>query len=336
MTGNPAQAPTNSAGPAPIRRATSLRRTSSLDVSWPEGRDGPMLVEGEARDAFTGGEGQAPVIVDGDRLRVVSSRQREIMSISADRREADLQALVGARGGGHFRTIIAEALPDEIERRSPLSFLLDDFSGASLVSPWAWMRWENEFRDDKVISPVMEGICSGFRPGSPSLMPDGRAKTSIQSSTKVNSLVREDDPAGWHRLDPQLGGPGMRRARRIDLWFEGDTVCMDVGFQDSAVLPEGGRAAVHEYHVVATADRDMILRSVVVEPRVLPYVSCPAASGNADRMVGTNLSELGSAVPRELHGILGCTHLNDVLRLLSHVPKLSEQLHKHINGNRAA
>lgn len=329
MTAMAKVAPTNSAGPAPVRRARSLRRTSSMDMSWPEGRDGDLLVQGRARDIFTAAAGSAPRTVADDRVRILSSRKRAVVAIDGDRCHADLQRLIGERGGGHFRTSIAEAVPEELAACSPLSFLLDDFSGASLVSPWAWGRWPSTGGMPSASAVVMEGICSGFQPGASSLLPDGRADTTIQSSCQVGSLVRDDDPEGWHSL-PVQEGVGMRRARRIDLWFEGDTLQMDIGFQDSATQPQGGRVAVHEYHVRATADEAMVLTSVVAEPRVLPYPECPGASANVGRMVGRHLAELGTVVPLELHGTAGCTHLNDVLRLLSHVPRLSLRLREQL------
>jgi hypothetical protein len=68
------------------------------------------------------------------------------------------------------------------------------------------------------------------------------------------------------------------------------------------------------------------LLSIRVDPRVLPYRECPAASPNASRMVGQTLSGFRLAVLDTLPGTLGCTHLNDVLRSLADVPQLVGQL----------
>jgi hypothetical protein len=115
----------------------------------------------------------------------------------------------------------------------------------------------------------------------------------------------------------------MRRARRIDTWFDGDAIAMDAFFQDSATIPAGGRVAVHEYQLRASADRRSgTLTSVTAVPRVLPYPECPLAAVNVDRVVGTPFAVLRERVLEELKGTAGCTHLNDMLRALAEVPIL--------------
>lgn len=121
----------------------------------------------------------------------------------------------------------------------------------------------------------------------------------------------------------------MRRARRIDVRVT-DHIEIDSMFQDSATTPQGGRVAVHEYHVHATADwRTGCLTRVSADPRVLPYVECPLAASNVDRLVGVPLADLRSEVLERLKGIDGCTHLNDALRALAEVPVLAG----HLVGN---
>ena len=119
----------------------------------------------------------------------------------------------------------------------------------------------------------------------------------------------------------------MRRARWIDIWKDAGVIRIEAGFQDSSTAPHGGRDAVHEYRVAATADLNgMVLRSVSADPRVLPYRECPAAAANINRMIGTPLSGLRDEVLAQLPGTLGCTHLNDVLRALADVPHLAVML----------
>ena len=116
----------------------------------------------------------------------------------------------------------------------------------------------------------------------------------------------------------------MRRARRIDLWREGAMFRIDAAFQDSATSPDGGRVAVHEYLLSATADsRDLVVRTLQVDPRILPYGECLAATPNAELMLGVPLGDMRVRVLRTLSGTLGCTHLNDVLRSLADVPRLA-------------
>jgi len=301
-----------------------------------------MSMHGHARDIYTTSQGGAIRLLAEDDVQILASSAREILEIHSGRRNADVQALIGQKGGGYLRGAIAKLLPDELAAGSPLNLLLDDFSGASLVAGWAWSRWTPDWQTrlrGQAPRPgdrrrVMEGICSGFQPGASSLADDGAEDAADQSSAQVPPLQHPGDPEGWHALDVQ-DGVGMRRARRLDVWLEGQLVHIDVGFQDSATNPAGGpdRIAVHEYHVQATADLEsLVLRSVIAHPRVLPYRECPGASPNVSRMIGVRLVDLRLEVPRELSGVAGCTHLNDVLRSLSDVPQLVSRLHDELAG----
>jgi hypothetical protein len=332
------QAPANPIGPSPARRPQSIRRTSTLDTQWPDGLGQPMRMRGRARDLLTPAGGAAPVTLAEDVMEVLASPTREILTIETCRGHAAAQQLVGARGGGYLRGEIARVLPDEHAQGTPLHLLLDDFSGASLVAGWAWSRWRTDLWNRRIEearkggpgSPgrngSMEGICSGFRPGSSALSGDGGSRQDIQSSARVPPLTRPDDPLGWHEL-AQQEGVGMRRARRLDVWLE-DVIHIDVGFQDSSTAPDGGdRIAIHEYHVAATADPETFeVLSIVSDPRVLPYAECPGASPNVTRLLGRDLRRFRLEVLEQLPGTLGCTHLNDVLRSMADVPLLAGRL----------
>ena len=171
----------------------------------------------------------------------------------------------------------------------------------------------------------MEGICSGFRPGSSALNPDGTSSPS-QSATDVVDLRNADDPQGWHAFTAQEG-VGMRRARRIDIWLDDELIRIDAAFQDSATNPRGGRTAVHEYLLTAAVDlQSMTLVALEADPRVLPYRECPTAAGNVQRLIGAPLKALREQVLVDLRGTAGCTHLNDALRALAEVPALVARL----------
>jgi hypothetical protein len=327
-------APRNSAGAAPRRRPGSIRRTSSIDTTWPDGRTGLLNMIGRARDAVTTLAGGGPVIRAEDSFTARLQWDRTIVSIDSDPARPAIQRLVGARGGGHLRKALDEVLPEERIRATPLHLLLDDIAGASLVAGWAWSRWTEAWREAPIASGSapsrppgrkMEGICTGFRPGSSALNPDGTS-SGRQSHADVLDLRNPEDPEGWHDFTTQ-SGVGMRRARRIDLWLDGGLIQVDSAFQDSATNPEGGRTAVHEYRLTATADPvSLHLLSVKAEPRVLPYAECPAAAANVGRLVGAPLSALREKVLDDLRGTAGCTHLNDALRALAEVPALVERL----------
>lgn len=326
-------APRSSAGCAPLRRAGSVRRTSSIDACWPEGRDHAMAFDARARDILTFDAGAAPELLALDHVWARIGTDRSIEAISAEPARHGIERLIGARGGGSLRAALDATLPAERDAGSPLYLLIDDFAGASLVAGWAWWRWDGSGRSAgnaqgalEVHAPriaQMEGVCTGFRPGSSAFT---NLEASLQGDALVAPLANPDDPLGWHEL-PQFDGPTMRRARRIDVWRDGDEIRIDAMFQDSAGLPEGGRAAVHEYTLQARADATTLrLTGVHAQPRVLPYPECPSAVENLDRLLGAPLHELRAVVLERLPRTLGCTHLNDALRALAEVPMLLQYL----------
>ena len=336
-----AEAPKVPAGPAPLRRLRSIRRTSTIDTSWPGGFGESMDMRGHARDVVTADSLLSFQVQADDRLEILASVKREILQIRTDRENDVAQGLVGKRAGGGLRELISLLFTREEQSGSPLYLLLDDYAGASLVANWAWTQWlEDAYERRKragLVSNVQRGsrvgICAGFRPGSSALLPDGTSNVKVQSSTPVPPLVNREDPNGWHEL-PVQSGVGMRRARWMDLWLPDERhIEMDIGFQDSATSPKGGRVGVHEYRVQATADSmtGELLR-VDVTPHVLPYRECPEATRKVQKVIGLKLQSLRTVVPLELAGVLGCTHLNDVVRSMADAPVLAKRLREALDG----
>jgi len=318
------------AGPAPVRRARSVRRTSTVDMTWPAGFGTQLRLDGNARDAVTVDPTEPPIVVDTARTSVGIGFNRTIEDIAADGDHPGLQRLVGCRGGGYLRAALDEHLPDERAAGTPLSLLLDDISGTSLIAGFGWSRWTKDWISppDRVQRPSMEGVCIGFAPGSSALV-EREVNMQIHRTQPVGPLVHPDDPHGWHPL-PSLPDVSMRRARRIDVWRDGDTVRIDTGFQDSSGDPDHGRIAVHEYVLRAAADASTLtLQSLEIDPRVLPFMECPSAKANAMGMIGTPLREMRAAVLERLAKTNGCTHLNDALRALAEVPVLLAHLDAH-------
>lgn len=318
-------------GPSPLRRPGSVRRTMTLDATWPDGQDGDVLFTGDARDIVTGWQGGVPAIVAMAHIDVVAEH-RVMLSVASAPPRPELARLSGARAGGYLRAEIDKALPGEKRDGTPLYLLLDDLAGASLVGGWAWSRWTQDWLSRLSVQERaehavrMEGICIGFRPGSDALSVGGRAVPD-QNASRVAPLVNPQDPEGWHPLIDR-GGVNFRRARRIDVWREGDVIHIESGFQDSASAPDGGdRIAIHEYRLVATAEAATHrLRSVEATPGTLPFKECRAAPVNADALVGVPLAHLREQVLLTLRRTAGCTHLNDMLRALAEVPTLEKHL----------
>lgn len=316
------------AGATPARLPGSVRRTSSIDMRWPEGWGRDMQLLGRARDLLTAADGRSRVLAE-DEVRVGVAADRTITSIETDPVRPGAAGLVGARGGGGLRRVLAELFPAERDAGTPLYLLLDDLSGATLIGGFAYSQWPSQWPEgwhqtrSRSGQRAVEGICAGFAPGASSLQ-GGDARFS-HDLRPVLPLVNPADLAGWHDLE-DIAEVSMRRARRIDVTVD-SVIRIDAMFQDSATVPAGGRVAVHEYLVQATADvvSGEVL-TVSADPRVLPFQECPMAAANVHRITGTPLADLRSAVLLELKGTVGCTHLNDALRALAEVPVLARAL----------
>ena len=320
--------PVTAAGHTPLRRPGSIRRTTSIDSAWPEGLLAPRIMRGGARDLLTTGEAQARELARASFALTVSPR-REILALETAPAWPEAQDLVGVAAGtpgGSSRARLAAALGHRAGE--PLYQLLDDYSGASLVSVWAWMRWAEVTGEERPTysHPFnMVDICIGHAAGASSLRPDGSSNHEIQKMVPVGPFVNPADPDGWHALALQVA-PAHRRARRIDVWRDGAAVKVDSWFQDSAAMPDGGRIAVHEYAVNATVDVAGIITELTADALILPYAECPGSVTQVHRLIGKPAAGLRDTVSVELAGPLGCTHLNDVLRALADVPALAAQL----------
>lgn len=292
---------------------------------------------GRARDIRTGeGIHDAEILAETG-FEVSLEQDKTISAIKATDHETDVAQLIGQRGGSHLRVAIAERLPDLLENNSLLYLLLDDISGTSLVSPWAWSQWREPGKEEGSAFPLLDaqrilervGICWGLKEGSSGLELD-RTKIGL-AAADGGELRNPIDPRGWHEF-PVLAGVSMRRARRIDIWREptganGDVLRIEAAFQDSASKPDGKRAAIHEYIIRASASpATMELLAIEAEPRVLPFPECPGAVANIQRLIGMTASELRESVIEALPREHGCTHLNDALRSMSEVPNMARKL----------
>ena len=313
---------------APPRRAGSVRRTTTMDFTWPDGLTGDTVLDGRGRDLRTNGDGTAAALAEAS-LEMVTDPRRIIKEIGSAPELPELQSLAGESAMSGYRRRLAATGAAATLGGTPLYQLLDDIPGAALVSGAAWQRWYDmdrylEIKAD-VRQRVMTDVCTGYQHGSSALQPDGTLRWSQDRQPAVDIDAVDDDLA-WHRHS-RPGGVTMRRARRIDVWIAGPVIGIDAFFQDSSTLPEGGRQSIHEYTLTAQADLETgTVRAVTPVPRVLPYDECPLAVGNVAALAGLPLSELRGAVLERLRGPLGCTHLNDMLRALADVPGLARRL----------
>jgi hypothetical protein len=293
---------------------------------------GQRLVLGRARDIITPAIGDAGIVCGEATMEATLEMDRTIAAVSAVPRPLGLEKLVGEKGGGHLRLVLRDTIPELQEQGLPLYLLLDDISGVSLVSHWAWSLWdENWFAQMEKNATTQgqalqdrAGVCWGLREGNSAF--DARSAPHRATAADGGELRNPGDPDGWHEF-PALPGVSMRRARRVDVWREpvhgGHVIRVEAAFQDSAPRPDGGRAALHEYIVRASVDPETLeLLALEPEPRVLPFVECPGAIANALKLIGAPITQMREAVLSDLRGDQGCTHLNDALRGLADVPKL--------------
>ena len=321
--------PRGPAAPTPARRLGSIRRTSTIDATWPEGYEQGMRLLGRARDLATPADGSSPVLLREDVMIAEVAPDRTVRTLSSFPVRPGLAALIGTQGGGGSRKRIAEAVPDEVAAGTPLYLLLDDLPGATLVSGFARKHWQSddEFRQSHQQGPrrSVEGICSGFQPGASALAEDGSSRP-IHQVQIVPFFAREDDALAWHEL-ADIDEVSSRRSRRIDVWLQDGLLRVDAFFQDAGTSPSGARIAVHEYTIHATADpRTFEVLAIEAVPQVLPFDECPLAATNVRRLVGTDLRSFRRAVNDVLPGILGCTHMNDALRSIAEAPILATQI----------
>lgn len=317
-------------GFAPLRRPNSIRRTTSIDMTWPEGRYQNMQFNAIGRDIFTGCNGEISVL-NSDQFDAKIAQDRTILAIEATPPRETIEQLVGFKGGGYLREKLEQILPEEKLNGSPLYLMLDDLSGTSLIAGWAWSRQPGyektaleDMRRHREMRQQMENICTGFKTGS-SALDENTGSSLNHRCSAVPALANPEDPDGWHAMPEQSTQVSMRRARRVDLWLD-DVINIEVMFQDSASVPNSPnpeRIAVHEYSIKMTADPvSQLIESITATPHVLPYPECPGAAANMYKLIDHSLENLRISVLEVLRRSMGCTHLNDALRSAAEAPQL--------------
>ncbi|WP_156840612.1 DUF2889 domain-containing protein [Novosphingobium aquimarinum] len=328
--------PRSTANPAPERPAASIRRTSSIDVSWPDGQRADRLMVGRARDVATGAAGDPPRVLGESEFRLRMAEDKTITAIDASPAADRISSLVGERGGGHLRMTLAECMPELLANADPLYLVLDDISGTALVSAFAWSQWDPDWAEKRrklmaegEFEKIMQqrvNVCWGLQDGNSGLNPASLSDRIADAD--AGELRNPADPDGWHAFH-ESDGPAFRRARRIDVSRDdaAGVLRIDSAFQDSAGLKHGGRVAIHEYLLRAAVDLNSNeIQTLEPEARILPFAECPGAIDNVSRLVGRKIDDIRADVLEQLRGPQGCTHLNDALRALADVPHLAARL----------
>jgi hypothetical protein len=242
-----AAGPHDPATTTPSRLPGSIRRTSSIDTSRPDGIGGDMVMVARARDLRTDGGGIGTEVARVELELRLDGMTRTIVSITGAPDLRGLDALVGLTVGPGFRGRVDQALPGEQDTGSLLYLLLDDLPGAALVSGYALQRAGvfdtpilpagaeesvgAEASRDADRPPVGErrpvtlsmaqlpavDLCAGWASDSAmmvSIGATGVVPTPMGPPAPV--LEAAGDPLGWHAMGP-LAPHAMRRRRRLDV-----------------------------------------------------------------------------------------------------------------------
>ena len=314
--------PHNPVVPAPPRAAGSVRRTSTIDTSRPEGILGPPDIDARVRDLWTAPDGTTEVVAEATVAAHLNGPGHELVSITSTPAVPALQALVGAVVGPGFRAKVDQVAPELRGTGVPLYLLLDDLPGATLVSGYSMLRAGviGEIVHDEYLD-ARGDLCAGWAVDASMMnLIKQTGHNPVPFGPEAPPVERADDPLAFHAMEP-LAPLGMRRLRRLDVMTPsapGAPYPADVFFRDSHVDADGVETIVHEYSVMVTVDgptRTVV--SIDASADVLPWQECPAAIGSAARLVGMPLADLRPWVRETFVGTSTCTHLNDVLRGLA-------------------
>jgi hypothetical protein len=307
----------------PARRPGSVRRTSHVDMTWPDGPagdpEGLLVLDAGARDVVTGPDGAGSVAGE---VRLVTTvlPGRRVTDIVAEPASVDLSELIGRTAARGWRSATRRLVPEGLQ--SPLGLLLDEVPIAVLLSFYAALRSGSL---TGALSPAASGymrdLCAGWAT-------DATPMRSIDAGggvplPKLVPVPVDDgaDPLA-HEPRPPLETGRLRRSRRIDV-VPGDVITVDATFRDTWVDPSDGEGILHEYVVTASVGQDGTVLSITADPRVLPYGECPRAVESPQVLVGQHIGSAADVMPVDLSGTSSCTHLNDLLRSLACVPALA-------------
>jgi hypothetical protein len=308
------------------------RRTSTFDTTRPDGIAGKMIMEGRARDLVTAPGGEGVTVGEARVSAEVDGASRELQALDTEPEVEALQELLGAVVGPGFRARVDGIVPDERELHSLLYLLLDDLPGAGLVSGYAMLQADAvpKARQADEYLGARADLCAGWASdGSMMVMLREHGQNPTPLGPPAPDLARSDDPVGWHDFAP-LPPIGMRRLRRLDVIPSSEPDephRVDVFFRDSSFDPTAVETVVHEYSVTAMVDgATRTVVEIAATPNVLPWQECPAAIASASRLVGHGLDDLRPWVRETFVGTTTCTHLNDVLRGMTDVGVLLDQV----------
>ena len=309
----------------PLRRPGSARRLSRMDAVWMPApgvaadAGTALVLRCQARDVVTARNASASVAGEAE-LEAWVDEGHSIRRVGAGPERLD--ALTGRVLGAGFRQSAREVL--EGRWAAPIGLLVDDLPVGALIAHYADIR--------RIPAPASPGtgargaprdVCAGWRTGGTMMAALDRGDPlPLPGVVAAPDLVPSDGAIGALGSRPVVVG-SVRRERRIDV-LAGRRVTVDAMFRDTYGEQGGGASVLHEYGLSVDFDGDMCVASVRATPHVLPQRDCPVAAASVTDLVGEPASTLDRRVPQLLRSVHSCTHLNDLLRSLSCVPRLVE------------
>jgi hypothetical protein len=316
----------------PSRTAPSVRRTTSIDVRWPDFATGQVEVVVRGQDLVTGPDGDAGVADELDvtlLAELAGGRVVEVQGGDARLRDRVLEASLRSGFSRHLATVD----PAGGLRRTLAYSALDDLPGAFLVAGYSMLReglLDGDPEAAKQRAPRQGNICIGWRTDGPVFLALSEKGRNAVPYGPDAPPVEEAEPAGWHALLPLAKGT-VRRRRQLDVGpaagegGEPHGLSVQSHFRDSYAGDEP-EMVMHEYLVEAAVDADQRLTRVHVDPLVLPWEACPGSVASAAVLVGVPLAEVEERARTETAGPIGCTHLTSTLRALADVQSLATRL----------
>lgn len=287
----------------------SFRRTTSHDVSHPEGLDGPMAARCHGRDLLLEGDGTEVLVTEVSIDARAGFDDGKISRLVTDAPDLDLSPLVGTSAFSGFRKATREhgapALVLQLLDDLPIAFMLNGrvlrLEGIPLGK-----------RGRRL--PV--DLCAGWAEGGSLLAGHDEV---LGPPIHAGPVVPLEDPLAWPTAEPRPPRSTGRR-RRFDVTADAERATVDGRFRDTHTDAEGVETVVHEYafHVVMDRTTRRFVRSEAT-PGPLPYLECPAAAPSATRLVGEPVDGVRDRVSASFTGPSTCTHLNDALRSLEDV-----------------
>ncbi|MDZ7675364.1 MAG: DUF2889 domain-containing protein [Acidimicrobiales bacterium] len=296
------------------------RRTTSTAVTRPDGPDGRVVIELGGRDVVRETDGTTHIVDEiAGRVGDDGAATAAWSEIDGGRTVApDIVGLPLAWGWGRA---LADLLPAE---RTLLASVLEDLGGAFLVSGYAPLRSGLITTPPELAAEMADGqadVCLGWARGGDLVT---MLATTGQNPVPQGPAASTDVLAGWHPM-PEPPPHTVRRLRRLDVAPDDDGLAVQSHFRDSYVPPDPGEPemVMHEYLIDARVDSERRLADITVEPRVLPWRSCPGAIHSAQQLVGVSIADLDVRARTELRGPTTCTHLTSTMRSMADVACLA-------------